>query len=91
MTLSKAVYLATSVTSSALHRAVAGLKGCPIGGWPETEQALRGVSDALPLRAERDFTINAFLEAVTRETPARRYRWATAEELQASRQRAVSR
>ena len=39
------------------------LDGCPVGGWPQTEQAMRLIADELPAAAARDYTINQFVDA----------------------------
>lgn len=34
-----------------------GLDGCPVGGWPETQQAILRLSDEIPHRSERSYTV----------------------------------
>lgn len=34
--------------------ALCGLSGCPVGGWPETEQAFRRIYETLPYQTPRD-------------------------------------
>ena len=58
-----------------LNRALNGLAGCPVGGWPETEQALRSVREALPFRSERKYTASELVNAVMGVDHADRYVW----------------
>ena len=37
-------------------RALNGLVGCPVGGWPETAQARLELVGELPARQDRDYT-----------------------------------
>lgn len=59
----------------AVSRAVNGLVGCPLGGWPETAQARAAVVEALPLRADRSYTADELVTACLRESHAGRYQW----------------
>lgn len=45
----------------AVASALYGLVGCPPGGWPETEQALRTLRDELPRYVRADAVIDACL------------------------------
>lgn len=49
------------------------LVGCPVGGWAETMQAKRAIVDELPSRAERDWSVADFLDAVFEINAAERY------------------
>jgi hypothetical protein len=57
----------------AAHRC--GLDGCPVGGWPETEQAIRRLADELP--AARSYSTSALIDAVYLVDHAGRYRTRT--------------
>lgn len=39
------------------------LTGCPVGGWPETRQAMLQISEHLPRRDERTYTLAEFIDA----------------------------
>lgn len=58
-----------------LHRALNGLVGCPVGVWGETEQALRAVTEELPRRECRTYTLNDLTTAVLEHDHADRYQW----------------
>jgi hypothetical protein len=73
-TLVQAVHLALTGTSRSLARAASALDGCPPGGWPETEQAWCRVRDELPLRRDRSYTIDHFVDAVYSISESERYR-----------------
>lgn len=57
-TLSSAVQAVTS------GRFKSGLDGLPIGGWPETQRAIRQLTDELPLRCERSYTVSDLIAAL---------------------------
>lgn len=57
-----------------LARALVALAGCPVGGWGETDQAMRRVADALPFRADRTYTLDGLLDATMRVDTADRWR-----------------
>lgn len=63
-TLAQAIHLATSGKSRALRSAALELEGKPVGGWPETEQALRQLRADLPLQSEREYTVEDFVDAL---------------------------
>ena len=68
-TLRQAVHLARSG-----RRAVrCGLTGCPVGGWPETAQAMRRLADELP--RERRYTVAQLVDALYCVDFAGRYCW----------------
>jgi hypothetical protein len=73
-TLKQALLLARSGKSKALARAGHYLSGCPEGGWAETAQAMRRIRDELPLRSERDYTLDEFVSAAYIVDSADRYR-----------------
>lgn len=50
-----------------------GLAGCPVGGWPETVQAISRMDDELPFRAERSYTVYDLIEALYEEDHTGRY------------------
>lgn len=61
-----------------LKQAVAKVKydylgGCPVGGWPETEQAKRRLLDDIPRRAERIYTSAQLIDALYEVNSAGRY------------------
>jgi len=56
-----------------LCRAINGLVGCPVGGWGETDQAMRQVREELPFRAERRYTLGDLIAAVVEEGLDGRY------------------
>lgn len=76
-TLRKAVY--QCLTGRGLREALQ-LDGCPVGGWPETEQAWNVLLNALPVRDLRSYTVNEFVDAVYRVDSAHRYRARTLDE-----------
>jgi hypothetical protein len=63
-TLAQAIHLARAGKSRALVRAVHALDGKPPGGWGETMQAWREMVGDLPLRSQRDYTADEFVDAV---------------------------
>lgn len=52
-----------------------GLDGCPVGGWPETRQAMLRLADELPRRDERDYDIRQLVAALYWVNDADRYEW----------------
>lgn len=52
-----------------------GLGGCPLGGWPETRQALLRLEDDLPRREHRDYTIWQLVDSLYVVNDAGRYEW----------------
>ena len=73
-TLDQAVHLAKSGKSKSLSSAACSLLGKPVGGWPETQQAMRELRDELPLRSQREYTVQQFVDAVYITDSADRYR-----------------
>jgi hypothetical protein len=67
--------LTQAMQTEEIRRALGGLIGCPCGGWPETLQALRQLSDALPYREMRDYTLVDILDAALVLNHADRYAW----------------
>ena len=57
-----------------LCRAINGMVGLPVGGWGETDQAMRAVREELPFRGERRYTLGEIISAVLEEAPNGRYR-----------------
>lgn len=51
-----------------------GLDGCPVGSWPETQQAMRALADELPHRTERTYILSDVIDALYVEDHAGRYR-----------------
>lgn len=43
---------------------VCTLDGLPIGAWPDTQQIIRQLDDALPIRAERAYTLGELIAAL---------------------------
>ena len=58
----------------AYQRAANYMEGLPVGGWAETKQGERQVSEELPFRADRSYTVDDFIFAVYRVDSAGRYR-----------------
>jgi hypothetical protein len=50
-----------------------GLAGCPVGGWAETEQAMRRIRDELPMKCDRSFTVRDVVDALYCEDHNCRY------------------
>jgi hypothetical protein len=73
-TLAQAVMLARFGQSKDLARAASALDGCPVGGWPETQQARRAILDDLPVRSLRAYTLDEWISAVYTVDYADRYR-----------------
>ena len=48
-----------------------GLAGCPVGGWPETRQAMSRIEDELP--RDRTYTVQQIVDAVYTEDHAGRW------------------
>jgi hypothetical protein len=61
---------------SALHRALNQLAGCPVGGWPETQQAMTAVSEAIPDARSRAWSREQLLDKVMIKDHADRWQWA---------------
>lgn len=72
-TLTQAIHLARTGLSRTMARAAHALDGCPIGSWPETEQARRQIRDDLPARSCRRYTVDQFVDAAYRVDAADRY------------------
>jgi hypothetical protein len=51
-----------------------GLDGCPVGGWPETQQAMQRLCDELPHRSERTYSVSDVVDALYTVDHADRYR-----------------
>ncbi len=51
-----------------------GLDGCPVGGWPETQEAIRQLADVLPARDKRDYSVYDVISSLYRVDGADRYR-----------------
>jgi hypothetical protein len=73
-TLVNAVRRAYSDDDLALQGAINDLEGCPAGGWPQTRQALRRISEELPRREERSYEREDFIESCFDLDVAERYR-----------------
>ena len=69
MSLTEAVW----GTSKNLQLAQNALSGCPEGGWGETLQAIDLIQDCLPIRSERKFSRQEFIEAAYTVDHAGRY------------------
>lgn len=68
--------LATALKSQTVIRAAkaCGLAGCPVGGWPETQQAMRRLEDALPGHWARSYEPAEIVDALFDVDAADRYR-----------------
>lgn len=73
-TLIQAVHLAITGKDRGLARCLNYLEGCPQGGWGETTQAWGNITDELPHRSERMYTVNHFVDAVYCVDSADRWR-----------------
>ena len=51
-----------------------GLEGCPVGGWPETQQGMRSIREDIPVRAARTYTIHQLVDAIYTVDASGRYR-----------------
>jgi hypothetical protein len=45
-------------------RGIGSLDGCPVGGWPETEQAKRQILDSLPSKSDRKYALQELIDAL---------------------------
>ena len=73
MTLNAAIYIARNNKSRNLGRALNQLAGCPVGAWGQTEQARRAIVNELPLRAQRDYTVDQLIDSLFTVNKAERY------------------
>jgi hypothetical protein len=73
-TLKQAIYLAQSGKSRSLVSAAKSLDGCPVGGWPQTEQVRRELRNELPVRSLRSYTADEFISALYTVDSSDRYR-----------------
>lgn len=89
--LAQAVAIARNATRGDMAHAASALAGCPVGGWPETEQAMRAIRDALPLRSTREYTTAEFVSAVYYVDHADRYRSVFAREEEERREKRLAR
>lgn len=70
-------------TGKGLHGVTrCGLDGCPVGGWPETQQALHCMVDELPHREERSYTVHDLIAELYDVDHADRYRYRASERLE---------
>ena len=72
-TLEQAVHLAKTGKSKSLVIAAKSLLGCPVGGWGQTAQARLQVREELPLRSQRDYTLDEFIAAAYTTNSTDRY------------------
>lgn len=63
-----------ALKNAAIRRALNGLSGCAVGGWPETRERLRDLDDAIPHRDERSYTIHELIAYALTER-FDRYEW----------------
>jgi hypothetical protein len=70
--LKKRVYLITS-RKAANAGVYYGLRGCPVGGWGETQQAWRQIHDELPWRRDRAYTMEQLIACLYEVDFADRY------------------
>jgi len=69
-----------ALVAKGIVRALNGLVGCPVGGWPETAQARSVLRDELPARRDRDYTreeliAHALFEHGGDSSGCGRYQW----------------
>lgn len=55
-------------------RLTCGLAGCPEGGWPETQQAMRRLAEELPMRDARSYHVSDLVYRIYEVDSAGRYR-----------------
>lgn len=73
-TLTEAVELVR--TNRGLHNVTrCGLGGCPVGGWAETQQAIRRITEELPMPNERSYTTHELIDALYEVDSAGRYQY----------------
>ena len=65
----------TALTKPVIRRALNGLVGCPVGGWGETQQAMRRIVDELPHRQDRAYHVDDLVAAALVVNHADRYAW----------------
>ena len=58
-----------------VQQALNGLDGCPVGGWGETDQAMRRIREELPFRQDRDWTLGDLVAREMEEDATGRWRW----------------
>lgn len=59
---------------SDMKYAAAALRGCPVGGWGETDQAMRQIVEILPHRSMREYSLDDFVAAAYCVDGSERYR-----------------
>ena len=62
-TLAQAIYLGHSGKSKYHAIALRIMDGKPVGGWPETQQALSNLAELLPSHIWRAYTLAEFIDA----------------------------
>jgi hypothetical protein len=67
--------IAMAMRSTKVRMALNQLVGCPRGGWPETQQALRQIQDTLCPGSARNFTVLALIDSQMVVDVSMRYRW----------------
>jgi len=51
------VSMSDALSWRGVQQGLNGLDGCPVGGWGETDQAMRRLREELPFRQDRDWTL----------------------------------
>lgn len=74
MTIKQAIFLINSSDASNLKRAAIALDGLPEGGWPETAQAIMRLTNELPVRSNRDWSVRDLIKEAFYVDHAMRYR-----------------
>lgn len=64
-----------ALKTATICRALNGLVGCPVGGWGETDQAMRRIADELPIKSARNYVVRDLVEAAMVVDHADRYQW----------------
>lgn len=76
--MAKKQYIMTlegALHDGSVRRALNQLAGRPFGGWPETAQAMRQISDELPHQEHRTFTLDELIVAAMEIDSMDRYQW----------------
>ena len=74
-----------ALCNKAIVRALNGLCGCPAGGWPQTDQAMRQLRDNLPRAVDRSYTLYELIDYALYVNHADRYEWRPKHVAQGSR------
>jgi hypothetical protein len=69
------VSMSRALSWCGVQQALGGLDGCPVGGWGETDQAMRRLREELPSRQDRDWTLGDLVASEMEEDSTGRWRW----------------